>query len=627
MLTWFRRRTAKSKTESNVKTESKLKTEPKLKTESNLKTESRIAEEALSRGDFEQACIAYENIAKKWPDVAFVRSRRGRALMELGRQAEAIAELEQALELDPSEPEALYNRGIIAQRSGAESEARSFFERAFAPQRPHPEAGLKLAAAAVAEGSPATALELYRRVLDLNPTIAEAQYGCGEAAMLLGRDRDALDAFQRAAVIKPVLAEATAIFERLFQTPVQRRPRSARPLICIPIVATYYQNWLGGQTYLINFVRIMSAVPKAQRPRFIVVVHCDERERMRWVLDAISANDAVIGITDTKGELILAKPVLERMNRHRNRSASLTRFALADLMTMVDWTFPLLYPLWRVPALPGPLFWIPDLQHRFWPSFFSAEEVTGRDRDMKALAARAVPIIFSSLSARRDFDEHFQNQRCRTHVWRFVSSPAHDSQGADGRYQALDLPARFYYTPNQYWRHKDHATLFRALRRILDQGQDVTFVCTGSDLQTATDEYSRELLLLIETLSLGRHLRLLGVLPRGDQIEVMRHSCAIIQPSLFEGWSTVVEDARAIGRPIIASDIPVHREQLGENATYFAPRDAKSLAGAVTALDSTLLPGPAPEQEATALADLKQRTEASAQQFLAILKHEAALRA
>ena len=208
------------------------------------------------------------------------RSRRGRALMALGRQAEAIGEFDQALELDPAEPEALYSRGIIAQRSGAESEARSFFERAFASGHPHPEAGLKLAAAAVAEGSPATALELYKRVLDIDPTIAEAQYGCGEAAMLLGRDRDALHAFQRAAVIKPVLAEATSIFERLFQTPVQGRARSARPLICIPVVAAYYQNWLGGQTYLINFVRIIGG-PQAQRPRFIVVVHGDEQERMR----------------------------------------------------------------------------------------------------------------------------------------------------------------------------------------------------------------------------------------------------------------------------------------------------------------------------------------------------------
>ena len=122
MFTWFRRRIA------------------------NFEIKSRNAEEALNRGDFEQASIAYENMAKKWPKVAFVHSRRGRALMELGRQREAIGQFERALELDPGDPEAMYNRGVIAQKFGAESEARNFFERAFAPPNSHPEAGLKLAA-------------------------------------------------------------------------------------------------------------------------------------------------------------------------------------------------------------------------------------------------------------------------------------------------------------------------------------------------------------------------------------------------------------------------------------------------------------------------------------------------
>jgi len=33
------------------------------------------------------------------------------------------------------------------------------------------------------------------------------------------------------------------------------------------------------------------------------------------------------------------------------------------------------------------------------------------------------------------------------------------------------------------------------------------------------------------------------VLPRDTQLSVMRHADAILQPSLFEGWSTVIEDA------------------------------------------------------------------------------------
>ena len=283
-------------------------------------------------------------------------------------------------------------------------------------------------------------------------------------------------------------------------------------------------------------------------------------------------------------------------------------------------------PQWPVPAIPGPLFWIPDLQHRFWPSFFDTSEIAGRDRDMSALALRlcrssSVAALPSSIS-----NTIFRNSSVEATYG--ISQVQPDMAGAQVSEcnPALQLPARFYYTPNQFWQHKDHVTLFRALRRILDSGSNVTFVCTGSDLGANADSYSLELLELIQSLSLGSNLRLLGILPRADQIEVMRHCCAVIQPSLFEGWSTVIEDARAIGRPIIASDIPVHREQLGDQACFFTPGSAESLADAVIALEPKLKPGPSPEDEAAALVDLKSRMQKSARDFLEILKHEVVLR-
>ena len=604
MVTWFRRRAG------------------------DFTSEARLAEEALNRGDFARASIAYQKIAKQWPDVAFVHTRRGRALLELGRQAEAIGEFNRALELDPREPEALYNRGLVAQDLGHGDEARDFFERAFMAPRPHPEAGLKLAAGELAHGSPAAALKLYQRVLDVDAGIAEAQYGYGEAAMLVGREGDAMAAFARALAIRPefMTAGGTAIFEGLFRSPPTRQPRTVRPLICLPVVAAYFRNWLGGQSYLVNFVRVMSALPKAQRPRLLVAVHCGEGEsfdELRATLDAIAENEIVVAVVTSDERVVVSTAIFERLKRRKNRK-DLT--PIGALTTSVDWTFPVLYPLWRVPALPGPLFWIPDLQHRFWPSFFSAEEVAGRDRDMHALARRDVPVVFSSESAQKDFLEEFPERKCRTHVWHFVSQPAKVDSSAADHFHALNLPTRFYYTPNQFWRHKDHVTLFQALRRILGDGRDITFVCTGTDLRSANDEYSKELLALIEELSLGRHLRLLGVLSRSDQIEVMRNCCAVIQPSLFEGWSTVIEDARALGRPVIASDIPVHREQLGDTARYFIPRDPASLAEAVLGLDPTLRPGPNPDLEAAALRDLERRTLASGREFFAILAREAELR-
>ncbi len=58
----------------------------------------------------------------------------------------------------------------------------------------------------------------------------------------------------------------------------------------------------------------------------------------------------------------------------------------------------------------------------------------------------------------------------------------------------------------------------------------------------------------------------------------MKHSQAIIQPSLFVGWSTVVEDAKAMNQSLILSDIRVHREQINRNVDFFEPENAKQLA-------------------------------------------------
>ena len=37
-----------------------------------------------------------------------------------------------------------------------------------------------------------------------------------------------------------------------------------------------------------------------------------------------------------------------------------------------------------------------------------------------------------------------------------------------------------------------------------------------------------------------------------DQLRLMKESLGVIQPSLFEGWSTVIEDAKALNKKSIS---------------------------------------------------------------------------
>ena len=71
------------------------------------------------------------------------------------------------------------------------------------------------------------------------------------------------------------------------------------------------------------------------------------------------------------------------------------------------------------------------------------------------------------------------------------------------------------------------------------------------------------------------------MIPRVDQVCLIRASKAVLQPSQFEGWSTVIEDARALGKPTIASNFPVHIEQDALGSTFFRMGDADDCARAI----------------------------------------------
>lgn len=60
---------------------------------------------------------------------------------------------------------------------------------------------------------------------------------------------------------------------------------------------------------------------------------------------------------------------------------------------------------------------------------------------------------------------------------------------------------------------------------------------------------------------------------------IMAHASTLIAPSINEGFDLPVIEALAAGVPVLASDIPVHREVLGDDAAgWFAPHDARALA-------------------------------------------------
>ncbi len=106
----------------------------------------------------------------------------------------------------------------------------------------------------------------------------------------------------------------------------------------------------------------------------------------------------------------------------------------------------------------------------------------------------------------------------------------------------------------------------------------------------------------------------------GDEVlAAYRSASVVVCPSRFEGLGLTGHEALAIGCPVLASDIPPHREFLGSRARYFDPADEAGLADQLlTALER--LGAPSQPSETTELT-----IEACAERFRQRL--EAVLRA
>lgn len=231
-------------------------------------------------------------------------------------------------------------------------------------------------------------------------------------------------------------------------------------------------------------------------------------------------------------------------------------------------------------ALPT-LAWIADFQHRHLPHMFGATQRWRRDLGYEALSRCANTVMLSSRDAQQDCVRFYPRTRGRTWVLPFAVrlDPQALQDDAAGVARRHGLPERFFYMPNQLWKHKNHLALLHALHLLRQRSVPVVVVASGNPSDSRNPEHPQQVLDTAQQLGLKEAFRFLGLIPYADLMALMRASLAVVNPSLFEGWSTPVEEAKALGVPLLLSDLAVHREQTaGCDTLYFDPHSPAAMA-------------------------------------------------
>lgn len=327
------------------------------------------------------------------------------------------------------------------------------------------------------------------------------------------------------------------------------------------------------------------------------------RTTIKDVQDALRADDAnlqVVPYLDTRRELLRTLEILG--------SAAL---------------FPALHTLG--PNFPFPwVGYIPDFQHRHLPQFFSRYECSRRDHIFGGLISDAAALCVNSRAVANDIFRFYPSAKCKIFALPFAPMPAPEwlHSGPTNVSERYELPRRFFLISNQFWIHKDHATAFQGLQELSSQSRfdDVELICTGSTYDHRWPRYFEDLKAKINQLGLDSRIRILGRIPKLDQIEIMKKATAVIQPTLFEGGpgGGSVYDAVAIGTRVIASNIPVNLEINNSTVSFFQAGNPSDLARGLREALQT-------EHERPSLCQLEEQAERSKQAFgagiLASIRH------
>lgn len=340
----------------------------------------------------------------------------------------------------------------------------------------------------------------------------------------------------------------------------------------IVLLLNWRKSWMGGLIYIVNLVNVLNYLEDSDRPELIVLykedlgdliaeMHYPYLSAVSWQFPGFAEGYLLSWIT---GRNVFVSEIIRQ-------------YRPDGIYPLNDWP---LSNRWFQDMGVRVVSWFPDLQHKFYPHFFAWYRVLLRELRLRLILRHAHDLVVSSDDVKSHFHSFYRlRSTLCIHTLRFVTIlPATTVHNFVTLRKKYGIPARFFLVSNQFTNHKNHPIILEALRLLAERGRPAFVVMTGKTDFKGNDAYIADIRAKIQAYQLQNQVVLVGVIPRMDQLELMKQARAVLQPSFFEGWSTVIEDAKSVGVPVVAAALPVNREQLGDSGYYFDPRNPNDLA-------------------------------------------------
>jgi glycosyltransferase involved in cell wall biosynthesis len=233
-----------------------------------------------------------------------------------------------------------------------------------------------------------------------------------------------------------------------------------------------------------------------------------------------------------------------------------------------------------------------DLQHRLQPHFpeVSANgEWEHREYLFRNGIRNASMILVDSEVGREDVLDVYADQGIdpdRIRVLPFlpalylsVDVPESERDLVRGKY---GLPDEYLFYPAQFWPHKNHLGIVRALSILKNErGLTPPILFCGAATGPIRERNLAEVVATARQLGVEHQIHFVGYVPDSEMSALYAGASALVMPTFFGPTNIPVLEAWAYGCPVLTSDIRGVREQAGDAAILADPSSPESIAGGI----------------------------------------------
>jgi glycosyltransferase involved in cell wall biosynthesis len=321
------------------------------------------------------------------------------------------------------------------------------------------------------------------------------------------------------------------------------------------IILNYWAGWLGGATFFSALIKSLEQI----LPHEISLV----------LLDASVSKDRTISTNDVPIDSNL-RLILDGLGRDQlDVVCSQEEWITSSGISVVGPSFG------DVSTSVPRMSYIPDFQHKYYPSYFSDDEIASREVLYKRTLSQSIACVVNDSSVKDDILRFYPWFSGEVFVLPryFAGLSDADLLKPLGRELCEDLvhPCDQYLVVcSQRWAHKRHDLVLKTFGNARHNLENLMLVFTGPRDDYRNTAVEEEFWSLVHDMDLSSSIIDLGRVDRLQQLSLINNAVALITASEFEGGvgAAGVEESVFLGTPVICPNTTLF-DALGQDRNIF----------------------------------------------------------